>query len=700
MDSKRTGRTKRRSFTRRANAVLLSCTAIIVLAPGLVAAQEADSGSATVLQTITVEGNGGDDDSKTIVANRTTGAGKLATEVLTTPASVSVVTAKEIQERGATSVEQVVQYTAGVSTDFYGTDDRFDYFDIRGFTPYTYRDGLAIGRTFAGIKEEPYAYERMEILKGVSSAGFGVAEPGGSVNYVTKTPKSERFGEVYTTGGSYAHKEVGFDFGDNITEDDTLTYRLTGKLQRADAEYDFSRDDENFFMGGLTWRPTDATSLTFVYDHLDKKGVPGSGGYPLYGDFDNSAFFGEPDYYFNDVNRNSYSLMFDHDFGNGLTFGSKARYSNSVVNAGSAYLETANSATNEATRYFYGSDRSFDQFIIDANLTYEANFDNIDSRTLVGAEYNKYSSDNYWIYTSAAPINWLNPVYSGGPAAGTPVYLTTNDQKTKALYLQQELTFSDRLTLSLGMRNDWLDLSEGTTSGSYSEFTKRIGVSYKITPELAAFASYGESVAPPATGAEPTTGKQYEVGVKYKPDAFPALFTASFFDLTKGNITVDDDVIYVPSTVEKVRHRGIELEAKAEVTPNINLIAAYTYIDSTIDEPGGLYDGHRLMRVPEHMASIWGTYTLEGNGKRGDMTFGLGARYTGEYFTNIENTAYGEEAILFDAAFTYKIQPNTTFQLNVSNLFDEKHIAQRNDAAGVKFYNAGRTIMATLRQSW
>ncbi|MDP9837129.1 iron complex outermembrane receptor protein [Neorhizobium huautlense] len=721
MDSKRTGRTKKRSFTRRANAVLLSCTAIIALAPGLVVAQEPASGAATVLQTITVEGNGGDDDSKTIVANRTTGAGKLATEVLTTPASVSVVTAKEIQERGATSVEQVVQYTAGVITDFYGTDDRFDYFDIRGFTPYTYRDGLAIGRTFGGIKEEPYAFERLEVLKGVSSAGFGVAEPGGSVNYVTKTPKSERFGEVYTTGGSYAHKEVGFDFGDNITQDDTLSYRLTGKLQRADAEYDFSRDDENFFMGGLTWRPTDATSLTFVYDHLDKKGVPGSGGYPLEGDFDRSSFFGEPDYYHNNVNRNSYSLMFDHDFGNGLSFGSKARYSKSFIDAASAYLLRTTPGSTEASRYFYGSDQSVEQFVVDANLTYEANFDTVDSRTLVGVEYNSYKSDNYTLYLSpenpwdpypfypVPPIDWTNPVYSGGPDPSLLKSLQTSDQKTKAIYLQQELTFSDRLTVSLGLRNDWLDLSDtsqapslpgSSAQGDYSEFTKRIGVSYKITPELAAFASYGESVAPPATGAEPTTGKQYEFGFKYKPDALPALFTASFYDLTKKNVGTYDYVTYLPDTVEKVRNRGIELEAKAEVTDNINLIASYSYIDSKIDEPGGSTDGNRLMRVPEHVASVWGTYTLPGDGARGDMTFGLGARYMGEYFTNIENTTYGEESILFDAAFTYKVQPNTTFQLNVSNLFDEKHIAQRDDAAGIKFYNAGRTIMATLRQSW
>jgi len=690
-------------------AFFLSCTALAVVSASSALAQDATaSSSGTELETIVIEGSGtgGDDDARSIVATQTTGAGKMAGEILTTPASVSVITSKEIQERSAQSIEQVVQYTAGVVTDFYGSDDRWDYFDIRGFTPYTYRDGLAIGRTFGGTREEPYAFERIEVLKGTSSAGFGAAEPGGSVNYVTKLPKSERFGEAYVTGGSYNHKEVGLDFGDNITQDDTLSYRLTGKLQDADAEYDYSEDNKKFIMGGLTWRPSDVTSLSFVFDHLNMDGVPGSGGHPLGTDFDRDRFFGEPDYYFRSTNRNTYSVMFDHDFGNGLSFGSNARYSNSADAFGSAYLSrTRTNGSNIADRYFFGNDKSSEQFIIDANLIYETSFDNVDSRTLVGVEHNDFESVNYGFYNpSAPPISWANPVYTGAPASTSPNSGTRNDQKTTAIYLQQDLTFSDRLIASVGLRNDWLNLSETnlftgvTRADDHSEFTGRFGLSYKITEELAAFASYAESAAPPSIGSEPTTGKQYEAGIKYRPDAFPAMFTASVYDLTKGNITVYDSVTYLPQSVEKVRHRGIELEAKAELTSTIDLIAAYTYIDSKIEEPGGANDGNRLMRVPKHVASVWGTYTLAGEDARGDMTFGLGARYMDSYFTNITNTTSSESAIVFDASFSYKIQENTTFQLNASNLFDEKHVASQ-DSGGV-YYNPGRTIYATLRQTW
>jgi iron complex outermembrane receptor protein len=703
----------RQTRIRYRNAALLGCTALALIMPGVASAQDAaeTSGSTTVLQTITVDGAGGsDDDSKSIVARKTTIGGKIPAEILDTPASVSVITAKEIQDRNAQTVEQVLQYTSGVNTDFYGSDDRFDYFKIRGFDAYTYRDGLVVGSPFGGIREEPFAYERVEVLKGSNSSGFGVAQPGGAVNYVTKRPKSERFGEAYITGGSYEHKEVGVDFGDNITKDDTLSYRFTGKFQDANAEYDYSRNDDKFVMGGLTWRPDAATSLTVVYDHLYKNGTPGSGGHPIGTDFSRSRFFGEPDYNFRGTKRNALSAMFDHDFGNGLSFSSNARYSKTDSDFGYAYIGgTPTNGSTIADRYFFGNESSNEQFIIDSHFLYEANFDNVETRTLVGLEYNNYKSTNATSWGAAPGIDWTNPVYTGGPLSTAPYTSKRNKQKTTGLYLQQDVVLYDKLIFSVGLRNDWLDLTEEnrltsvTDKGDHSDFSKRFGLTYRITDELATYASYAESVAPADVGVEPTTGKQYEIGVKYQPDAFPALFSAAIYDLTKENFTVYDSVTYLPSSVEKVRHRGVDLEAKAEVARNINVIAAYSYIDSKIEEPGGVYDGNRLAMVPKHMASIWGTYTLEGEGARGDMTFGVGARYISSYYLGNANNptpkiGMGESSVVVDASFSYNIKENTTLQVNASNLFDEKHVA--NGGSGAYFYNPGREITATLRQTW
>ncbi|KRA67497.1 TonB-dependent siderophore receptor [Rhizobium sp. Root651] len=687
-------------------AALLACTALVVTLPGPLLAQEAaNTSGSTVLERITIDS--GDNDQKSIVATRTTSGSKMATDILDTPASVSVITAKEMQQRGVQTVEEALQYTAGVITDFYGSDDRFDYFKIRGFDAYTYRDGLTLGRPFGALREETYAYERVEVLKGGNSTTFGVSDPGGSVNYSTKVPKRARFGEAYVTGGSYSRAETGFDFGDNITSDDTLSYRLTGKLRNADAEYDYSRDDEKFFMGGLTWRPTDVTSLTVVYDHLNKDGVPGGGGHPVGSHFDRSRFFGEPDYNYRGTNRNSLSVMFDHDFGSGLTLSSNARYSKTNTDFGYAYISsTPTNGSTIANRSYFGNETETENFLIDTRLQYDTRFENVESRSLVGVFYNDYTSGSKNYFGSAPSINWMNPVYTGAPASVPLFSNSLTDQKTKAIYLQQDLTFFDRLIVSAGLRNDWIDTDQtnrlnGTTaSGDISELTKRIGVSYKVTNEIAPYISYAESVVP-ASGlsVEPERGEQIELGIKYRPEAFPALFTASIYDLKKNNITVTSPITSLPTTIGEVRVRGLDLEAKAEVTDNLSLTAAYSYLDAEITENGtGGNVGNRPQFVPEHQASLWVNYTLEGNDHFGDMTFGLGGRYTGAYYFDNANKVSTGSSVTVDAAFSYKIQETASLDVNVSNLFNEKHVAY--GGFGADFYNPGRAFSVTLRKTW
>ena len=80
-----------------------------------------------------------------------------------------------------------------------------------------------------GVREEPYAFERVEILRGANSTLFGPADPGGSVNFVSKQPKFQSFGEGYLTYGSFDRMEAGIDVGDVLNDAETLAYRFTGK---------------------------------------------------------------------------------------------------------------------------------------------------------------------------------------------------------------------------------------------------------------------------------------------------------------------------------------------------------------------------------------------------------------------------------------------------------------------------------------
>src|SRR3546814_9027224 len=92
-----------------------------------------------------------------------------------TPQSVTVVTSEEIQDQGATGLQDALNYAAGVRSDAYGLDSRSDNFRIRGSEPSVFLDGLRSNYNWytSTTRAEPYTLERIEVLRGPSSMLFG-----------------------------------------------------------------------------------------------------------------------------------------------------------------------------------------------------------------------------------------------------------------------------------------------------------------------------------------------------------------------------------------------------------------------------------------------------------------------------------------------------------------------------------------------
>ncbi|ETX12774.1 ligand-gated channel [Roseivivax halodurans JCM 10272] len=694
--------------------MLLGCTALVTLPQGLVA-QDAGmepDGSYRLSPIIIEAGTEVDNDAESVVASELWTGGKVATSILDTPASVSVVTQKEMEQRNADTVEDVLEYSSGIITDYYGTDDRNDYYLVRGFQASTYRDGLTLG-TMRGVREDPFAYERLEVIKGGNSTLFGTSDPGGTVNFVTKSPRFESFGELFGSYGTNDQAEIGFDFGDVVNPSETLAYRVVGKVRDAELEYDDSRDDSQFFLGAVTWAPTSYTELTFTADYLKRDGTPNSGGYPLDRDYDRDEFFGEPSFNDQDVERLTLSAEFRHEFQNGLNLRANLRYSDLEDDFGYVYLTDNDARTGSVVdRDYFGGESTAEEWIGNAIVQYDASFGSVDSSTLAGVEFRSASTTSSSFYGTYTPIDVDDPVYSGPPTGYSPYSVLENDYRTRSLFAQQNFSFSDRIVATVGVRQDWLDIEqEDLSSGSrveteddFSETSYRAALTYKITDETSAYASYVESVAPPAIGTEPERGEQYEIGVKYQPAGLNALFTASAYELTKTNVVVPvvlDSGVIERQTIGESRVRGAELEAKAELTENFGLVGAYAYQESEFvrgNVRGTEVDGNEFATVPNHLASVWLTYELPGNGAHGDIDLGLGARYVGEYFYGVTNdTGTSPEQYYVDASFGYDLAENTSLQVNVSNLLDRQYVVGQGTAA---YYNNGRTVTATLRRSW
>ena len=126
----------------RGTAALLACgTALGLIQPCLALAQDAGAPVTQIdLDTVVIDGGTGSavGPDATIVARDTAVGSKTDTPILDVPAAVSVVTEDEMRQRDVDNLDEVLAYTAGVSSDIYGSDDRYDFYLIRGFYQSNY----------------------------------------------------------------------------------------------------------------------------------------------------------------------------------------------------------------------------------------------------------------------------------------------------------------------------------------------------------------------------------------------------------------------------------------------------------------------------------------------------------------------------------------------------------------------------------
>lgn len=448
-----------------------------------------------------------------------------------------------------------------------------------------------------------------------------------------------------------------------------------------------------------------------MLDYLKRDGTPNSGGYPLDQVYDRSQFFGEPEFNYQDVDRKSATLLLTHEFGQGLSLRGNLRYSKLRDDFGYVYLsDTATRTGPLVPRFNFGTDGKAEELIGNVVLQYDTKLGSVASSTLAGIEFRNAKSRNASFYRAAAPIDVTAPVYSGRPAALSYYSDTETDYKAKSLFVTQNFSFSERLIATAGLRRDFLDLTSTDmltgldSAGDFAETSGRLALTYKFSDEISGYASYVESVAPPAVGVDPERGEQYEIGVKYAPLAMNALFSASVYDLSKQNVTiavVQPDGRIEREKVGESRARGLDLEARAEINERLSVIAGYSYMDTEIlrgaISRGVDLTGKAFTVAPRHAASIWGSYTLGKAVADRDLTLGLGLRYTGSYFFDAGNTRKSSSALLVDASVGVDLTETASLKMNISNLFDEQHVVGSGTA---DYYNPGRRVSLNLTTRW
>lgn len=676
-----------------------------------------------------------------VVAKVSGTATKTDTPLLETPQSISVVTREQMDQQGVQSVPQALQYSSGVAAD---TRTNFSGFDIvygRGFLLDRYLDGLRYppGSSSTTAQIEPYGLERLEYLHGPASVLYGAGSPGGIIEAISKRPLDESYHEVSLTFGNFDHIEGAFDFSDKITADGKWSYRLTGVARDFDSQVNFNEQERYFIAPSLSWKPVLGTTITFLssFQHDPETGLYAQ--LPLYGlpkgapTLDRSTYLGEPNYNDNHRDQQSVGYALESKINDTWTVRQNLRYMhvdgtlNQFQPLPSSFggVVTFDAATGQymMPRYVLTSNTEQNQFAVDTNA--EAKFwtGPLAHKFLAGVDYQHYQERTFFSQSAQFPlstsnlINIYDPVYGNG-VRGITVSSTDANQilNQVGVYAQDQIKL-DRWLFTIGVRGDFSDVSTNnflTHSRSDQDdkaFTQRYGVSYLFDGGWAPYFSYATSFQPvvgtnPTTQEAfvPTTGEQYEVGIKYQPTGYNALFTLAAYDLTQQNVQTINSALQTVQTGE-IRSRGIEFESKFNLTKNFDVIGSYTYdeVETTKDgNPNNI--GKRPLNIPMNTAALWGYYTFHESWADG-FGFGAGVRYVGSTAGDTANSFFVSAHTLFDLAAAYdfgKLSPRLegmSVQLNVQNVGDLTYVAQCIDEMNCSYGN-GRTILTTLKYQW
>lgn len=689
----------------------LSGVACLALWSGQAMAQQVDGGEGRASAVGSVDSRARD--SEILVTGmrvEASAATKTDTPLIQVPQPITIINSDTFLSQGAINISDTVRYAAGVSSDSYGRDTRSDGFTIRGVSALQFRDGMRdIYSYYASITSDPYNFSRVEIVRGPASVLFGQGSIGGIVNLVSKTPLFTDAGEIQLTYGSFDRKEVLADF--NLASGDSVAGRIVVRARDAGTQVDHVPDDRIMVAPSFTWRPTPDTDVTLL--GLYQKDTSGStlnflpivgtvlpnGDHPPLSPY---LFLGKPGYDRYSGRLLQGSGLITQRLGDKVKLSLKARYIDSDL---SYFTHYADSYSNPADPYLPGTDGRVIGLYADSSLArlnvfstdnnIQARFNTgvaIEHTLLVGVDYSwnevrkAYGGDYQYIDMYDIDYGSISTPEVTGP-------FSRDSQKQLGVYGQDQIRFWDRVSVVLGVRRDHvtgksLDTASGqTTHTTDNATTFRAGIIGEVAAHVSPFFSYTESFEPVAgtrsdgTPFKPTSGTQFEAGLKWQPD-HATMVTATAFRIKERN-----RVLYGPGSLVtqagELTTKGVELEATRSLPGIFDISLAYGYNDVTGDDAASGY-------LPRHVASLWTTKSFDG--PLGALRLGAGVRYTGKQTTSDATwTLVTPDRVMVDALVEFT-HDRWRLAVNATNLLDKQGFASclvRGDC----FPNAPRNVM-------
>lgn len=564
--------------------------------------------------------------------------------------------------------------------------------------------------------------ERIEVVKGPSSALYGGNAMGGIINVVNRTPIRDLEGSVTIDYGTYNTQGI--------------KAKLAGRL---------SGNSTGFFYwaANANYRKSDGYVTQSKADRL------------ALGDFVTKSNFNEK------------ALNLRAGFENGNKFQADIDFTvyDDMRGTGEKYIQPDGNSVDHDTYQLrstargtigkFGWNTSF--FFLFENYKKVNEWIKDDYTWYDVSSYRKdlgfLSSFNYSLANQSIVAGF--DIRSGAVDA-SDIYFTSTDKVDNlgrmdfyGLYLQDEVTlFGGKVKLIAGLRYDIARFYEGefTIHGSSAEtdfmeqyqfsglddevwgaLSPRFSIQYKPNKDLRVYASYSRGFRPSVLDdlcrsgrvrggfkvANPNLKPEYldnvELGADYRPVDWIKLSSSLYY--SKGTdflyyVSTGDSIdmgygnrpIMIRSNISDVRIYGLEFDFSVSPFRYLNLFGSYAYTHPTISDYKSMFDGdpvdlsgNYLTDVPLHSFSIGAFF------QHRIVNIGLTGRYIGQKYVNDQNIY--DEVVLSDvypSVFTVDLRLSREFikrinvSLNIQNIFD-KQIYDSKGAVG-----PGRFITASI----
>lgn len=698
-------------------------------------------------------------------------ATKSAKDTMDAPATVSVVTAKDIENMNIQSTDEALTLVPGAYATRPGGHEPSvmgTHVMLRGIPDYSRTlvlvDGQTLNDPYIGAvtweSVPPETVERIEVVPGPFSSLYGGSAMGGVINIITKTP-TKREVSVKAGYGTDNFKSASLVYQDRVGERVGIVFDYAYKESNG-----FIKDEVVIKPSTIAGVPPLATGARPTTDSSGNKayllGYKEANGWSsenvglkLYVDLpaDSRLTLGASQFLYSSFGRNRFNTYLRNGVGNPVSSGNVTVSGTSdELAVGSKFLTGPDSEIKEYSRYTaeyetkMGKGGTFKATLGYTDMPLYNNYFVLNSTaTLAGGGASRMlrpSNELSGSMQASYPLSdrqYLVAGISGGKrmidtvtysvtdwrnagATGAIQNRTAGEDTTYALYLQDEITITDRLTAYLGGRYDaWS--TEGFieqvkapaykneySARSQTHFSPKASLVYRPVDATTLRGSVGTAFHTPNLRDTfgwwtPQTGYTYTPNPDLKPETVTSwelgveqqvgsgtLLRATYFENKLKNLIyrTQDDTLMTQGVANAgaATVKGIELEVRQKLTRGLTAFANVTFNDPKITENSAkpTTEGKFMTNTPRRMVNIG----LQG--VQGPWSGSLGGHYVGKVYANDENLdtisgVYGSYDAYFvaDAKIAYKLKDKMTMSLAVSNLGDRKYY-QSSLAQGRAFY--------------